>query len=143
MAFVKEKIYKQALKIVKEKKILDIRELINFLPCNKSTFYLFFPAQSEEMETIKENIEDNKIVVCGSLKRKWINSDSPVLQIAAYKLISSDEEAHRLNGSKTESTIRGDKDNPIEINDEAGRNKLIAELTAELADHLQNVPKSE
>lgn len=132
MAFSQNKIYKQSLKIIEEKGVLDIKELITLLPCNKSTFYELFPAESEKMESLKELINDNKIVQCGSLKRKWLKSENATLQIAVYKLMGDDDEVHRLNASRTESTLKGDPEHPIQINDEAKRDKLIAELTAKL-----------
>jgi hypothetical protein len=36
------------------------------------------------------------------MRSKWYKSDAPALQIALMKIISTDEEAHRLNGSKQE-----------------------------------------
>ncbi len=132
MAFNRKKIYKNALAIIEEKECLDITELIAFLPCTRATFYTFFPGDSDDLDTLKELINTNKKVACGMMKRKWIKSENPTLQIAAYKLMGEDEEVHRLNGSKTETTLKGDKDNPIQFDDEIGRNKLIAELTKEL-----------
>jgi len=132
MAFNKKKILKQALELIKEKQILDITELTALLPCHRATFYSFFPADSDELDNIKDLINTNKRIVCGSLKRKWIASENSTLQIAAYKLMGEDEEVHRLNGSKQETTLKGDKDHPIQFDDEVGRNKLIAELSAEL-----------
>jgi len=134
MAFNKKKIYKQALELINKKEILDITELTALLPCHRSTFYLFFPADSDELDNIKDLIDTNKRIVCGSLKRKWIGSENSTLQIAAYKLMGSDEEVHRLSGTRQETTLKGDKDHPIEFNDEVSRNKLIAELTKELAE---------
>ena len=34
------------------------------------------------------------------MRRKWVNSDNPALQIAEFKLIASDDEFDRLNTSK-------------------------------------------
>jgi len=133
MAFNRKKIYKQSISIIEEKECLDITELIAFLPCTRATFYSFFPGDSNDLDTLKELINTNKKVACGMMKRKWIKSENPTLQIAAYKLMGEEEEVHRLNGTKTETTLKGDKDHPIEFNDEVSRNKLIAELTAEFA----------
>ena len=47
---------------------------------------------------------------------KWYKSDAPALQIALMKIISTDEEAHRLNGSKQEvKTDVSIKDNKLTI----------------------------
>jgi len=141
MAFNKKKIYKQAVSLIAEKECLDIAELIVFLPCSKQTFYSFFPKDSDELDLFKELINENKIKACGFMKRKWMKSENPTLQVAAYKLMGKTHEVHRLNGTKQETTIKGDKDHPIEFNDEVSRNKLIAELTKELAGELQQETK--
>lgn len=132
MAFSKSKIYKQAIKLIEEKECLDIRELVAFLPCQTTCFYAFFPATSKESETFKEMINTNKVKACGGLKRRWIKSENATLQIAAYKLMGDEDEVHRLSGTRNETTLKGDKDHPIELNDEVSRNKLIAELSKEL-----------
>lgn len=134
MAFNKKKIYKQALDLIVSKECLDIAELIVFLPCSKQTFYVFFPKDSDELDLFKEMINANKTKACGFMKRKWMNSENATLQVAAYKLMGRVEEVHRLNGTRNETTLKGDKDHPIEFNDEVSRNKLIAELSKELAE---------
>lgn len=132
MAYSKRKIYKQALQTIKDKKLFFIEDIVALLPCTKSTFYSFFNIDSDEMNTIKEALEVNKVEVKASMRKKWFDSENPSLQISLMKIIGTDEEAHRLNGSKQETTLKGDKDNPIQFDDEIGRNKLIAELTKEL-----------
>jgi hypothetical protein len=37
-----------------------------------------------------------------SMRDKWYHSDNATLQIGLMKLISEDNEAHRLNGTKQE-----------------------------------------
>ena len=64
----------------------------------------FYNLELEKSENIKKAIDDNKIKTRQSLKNKWYKSDNPTLQIALYKTICSDEEAHRLNGTKQEIT---------------------------------------
>jgi len=133
MAYNKKKILKQALETVKTKNLFFIEDIVALLPCDKTTFYRFFPPESNEYNEIKELLEENKVTVKSNMRKKWYESDNPSLQISLMKIIGTDEEAHRLNGSKQETTLKGDKENPIQIDDEVGRNKLIAELTAELS----------
>lgn len=134
MAYNKRKIYKSALTIIKEKNLFFVEDIVAMLPCTKTTFYDFFKIDSDEMNTIKEALEANKVAVKANMRKKWYESDNPSLQISLMKIIGTDEEAHRLNGSKQETTLKGDKDHPIEFNDEVSRNKLIAELSKELAE---------
>jgi len=100
MANDKEKIYKEALKIIKSKNCLFIDQLVSYLPIVRQTFYDYFPLDSDKMDTIKDLIDDNKVRTKHLMQKKWFNSDAPALQTALYKLIGTEEEAHRLNGSK-------------------------------------------
>lgn len=88
----KEEIFEQALQIAIEKKILFIDELCSHLPISRQTFYSYFPLESDSFNTIKEILCKNKIHVKCQLREMWLQSLSPVLQIALYKLIASPEE---------------------------------------------------
>lgn len=95
----KAKIHKQALEVAEQKKCFFIDQLVSFLPISISTFYEYFPAPSEEMEAIKAVLDKNKVEVKSAMYNKWFKSDNATLQIALMKLIASEEEAHRLNGT--------------------------------------------
>lgn len=131
MAYVKSKIYKEAQRVIKEKNLFFVEDIIALLPCDKTTFYRFFPPESNESNTIKDLLDQNKVTVKANMRKKWYESENPSLQISLMKIIGTDEEAHRLNGSRQETTLKGDKENPIQIDDEAGRLRLIAELQSE------------
>ena len=96
----KAKIYKQALEVAKQKKCFFIDQLLAFLPIVKSTFYDYFPVDSNESNSIKAILEKNRVDVKSAMYNKWFKSDNPTLQIALMKLIATDEEAHRLNGTR-------------------------------------------
>ena len=96
----KAKIYKQALEIATKKKCFFIEQLVAFLPIVKSTFYDYFPLNSNELNAIKEILDSNKVEVKTAMYNKWFKSENATLQIALMKLIASDEEAHRLNGTR-------------------------------------------
>lgn len=100
MAYDPQKIYKQALEVAEQKKCFFIDQLVSFLPISISTFYEYFPASSEEMEAIKAVLNKNKVEVKSAMYNKWFKSDNSTLQIALMKLIATDEEAHRLNGTR-------------------------------------------
>lgn len=102
MAYDKKKIFNDAIRISKEKKCFFIEQLVSFLPIAKPTFYDYYPVSSNEMNAIKDVLEANKVEVKTAMYNKWFKSDAPALQIGLMKLIATDEEAHRLNGSKQE-----------------------------------------
>ncbi len=98
----KEKIFNDALRIAKEKKCFFIEQLVSFLPIAKPTFYDYFPVGSNDMNAVKDILDSNRVEVKTAMYNKWFKSDAPALQIGLMKLIATDEEAHRLNGSKQE-----------------------------------------
>ena len=100
MAYDPKELEKQAIEVIKKYNIMFIEHLVAYLPCSKPTFY---DLKLNESNAIKKGIEGNRTSKKVSLLNNWINEDaSPVLQIAAMKMISSQEEAHRLNGTKQE-----------------------------------------
>jgi hypothetical protein len=103
MAYDRIKIYQQALDLIEKKKLFFIEDVVTLLPCTKSTFYDFFPIDSNELNTIKEGLEKNKIEVKNGLRNKWYNGNNPLTQMALYKLIGTEEEYHRIASTKTEN----------------------------------------
>ena len=61
MAYDKKKIYKQAIEAIKDNTIYFIEDVVAFLPISKSTFYDYFPIDSNELNDIRELLEQNKI----------------------------------------------------------------------------------
>jgi len=101
MAHDKGKILEQTKKLIVDKNLFFIEDIISFLPISKPTFYSYFPIDSNEFNTIKELIDANKVSTKALLMEKWFKSDAPALQIGLMKLIATEEQAHRLNGTKT------------------------------------------
>jgi hypothetical protein len=100
MAYDKKKIFDDAIRISKEKKCFFVEQLVSFLPIAKKTFYEWYPIGSNESNAIKDSLNENKVEVKTAMYNKWFNSSAPALQISLMKLIATDEEAHRLNGSR-------------------------------------------
>jgi hypothetical protein len=103
MAYDRIKIYQQALDLIEKKKLFFIEDVVTLLPCTKSTFYDFFQIDSNELNTIKEGLDKNKIEVKNGLRNKWYNGNNPLTQMALYKLIGTEEEYHRIASTKTEN----------------------------------------
>lgn len=87
---------------IKEKKVMCIKHIFGYYSDLQSS--QFYNLKLEQSERIKEAITKNKSKATGDLINKWINSDNPTLQIAAYRLICTDEERQKLNQNYLELT---------------------------------------
>lgn len=111
MAYNRRKIFEQSKELIEKKKLFFIEDIIALLPISKPTFYEFFKVDSNEFNVLKSMLDFNRVEIKSAMRSKWYKSDNPTLQIALMKLISTTEEAHRLNGSHLK--IAGDNENPI------------------------------
>ena len=96
MAYDRKKIFEQAKEVIVKHKLFFIDDIVAFLPCATSTFYDFFPANSEELEELKELLNQNRTELKVSMRSKWYKSNAPALQMALMKLICTDEERKKL-----------------------------------------------
>ena len=97
MAYDRVKIFEQAKEMVVKHKLFFMDEVPDFLPCSRSTFYDFFPNNSDELDSLKELISINKTQIKTSMRSKWYQSDNPTLQMGLMKLISTPEELRKLS----------------------------------------------
>jgi hypothetical protein len=97
MAYDKQKIFEQAKEMIVKHKLFFIEDIVAFLPCNKTTFYEFFPTESNESNELKGLLETNRIELKVSMRSKWYKSNAPALQMALMKLIASPEELRKLS----------------------------------------------
>jgi len=103
MAYDKKKIFEQAKEAIEKYKLFFIEDVVAWLPCARSTFWEFFPDKSDEMDTLKDLLEKNKVEVKSALRSKWFKGNNPLTQMALYKLIGTEEEYHRIASTKTEN----------------------------------------
>lgn len=108
MAYKKADLEEQALKAIKDHNLMFVSDLMAYLPCSSKTFY---NKGLQELQTIKEALEQNRIKTKNGLRAKWYNSDNATVQIALYKLISNDKEFGSLTGQRVE--ISGPNGGPI------------------------------
>lgn len=104
MAYNTERLEKEALEAIKKHNLFFIEDVVAMLPCSKPTFY---EHKLNESNDIKDALEKNKIDAKVSMRKKWQESDAPALQIGLMKLIGTEDEAHRLNGTKQEHKHSG------------------------------------
>lgn len=125
MAHNKKKLIDESLSAIQKYKLFFIEDVIAYISCCKATFYKY---KLNEIDSIKETLENNKINIKVLMRNKWYNSESATLQIALMKMIATDDEAHRLNGSKQE----------IKHNANVSVNKLSNEAQKKIDDILND-----
>lgn len=115
MAYDKEDIFDKAIKAIEKNKLYFIEDVCAFLPVGKTTFYDFFPLESNEMNTIKELLDDNKISTKVRLRKKLENGDKAAEILALYKLIATPDERSALSMQQIDHTTKGEKINVIDL----------------------------
>lgn len=106
MKYNPEELFQQAKQIAESKKLIFVEEVVSFLPCTKTTFYEYFPASSDEMNELKTIINNNKVAIKSTMRKKWYDSENPTLQLALYRLTSTKEEHKLLNQSYIDHTSK-------------------------------------
>jgi hypothetical protein len=109
MAYDKSKIYQQAEEAIKKNNLFFIEDIVAFLPCSKQTFYDFFPVNSDELDTLKDLLDDNKVKTKSSIRAKLWKSNKASELLALYRLIATPEEHQKLNQSYIDHTTQGEK----------------------------------
>ena len=99
MAYKKEDLIKQSIEAIKNNNLMYQEDIYAFVGFSKQTYYTH---NLDKLDVIKKELNDNRIKTKHSLKAKWYKSDNPTVQIALYKLIGTEDEVHRLSGTKTE-----------------------------------------
>jgi len=107
MAYDRNKIYQQAEEAIKKHNLFFIEDIVAFLPCTKTTFYDFFPPDSNELNTLKELLDDNKVRTKSSIRAKLWKSTKAAELLALYRLIATTEEHQKLNQSYVDHTSKG------------------------------------
>ena len=115
MAYDRVKIFEQAKEMIVKHKLFFVEDIVAFLPCNKTTFYEFFPIESNESNELKGLLETNRTELKVSMRSKWYKSNAPALQMALMKLICSDEERKKLSMTYNDVTTDGEKINRVAL----------------------------
>lgn len=115
MAYNTKKLYQQAEKAIKENNLFFIEDIVAFIPCSKATFYEHFPADSDELNSLKELLEENKVRTKSSIRAKLWKSNKAAELLALYRLLATPEEHRKLNQAYIDHTSK-DEGFTININ---------------------------
>ena len=113
------KVLKQkAIETIKKNKLIFIEDIAAMLGINKTTLYNHFPIDTDDFNELTTLLNENKISLKVSLRRKWFDSDNATTQLALYKLCSEPDELKRLSTSHVDMTTNGKDINAKKMTDE-------------------------
>lgn len=108
MAYDKNILFKKAKEIIPKYNLIFIEDVCAYLAISKPTYYTYFPVGSDEFNELSDLIDKNKIEIKVSLRKKWFDSDNATLQMALYKLTSTDTEHKKLQQNYTDVTMNNE-----------------------------------
>lgn len=115
MAYSKEEILKEAIAAVESHSLYFIDDVVAFVACSRSTFYEYFPADSDELDSLKELLNRNKISMKVKLRARLSEGEKAAEILALYKLIATEDERRALSMQHVDHTTKGEKINIISL----------------------------
>lgn len=113
------KVLKQkAIEAIKKNKLIFIEDVCAMIGIAKSTYYDHFKEGSDDSNELNTLLNENKISLKVSLRKKWFDSDNATTQLALYKLCSEPDELKRLSTSHVDMTTNGKDINAKKMTDE-------------------------
>lgn len=102
----------ELLSVIEKHKIAFLDHAFAFTSFCASTAYNH---GLEKMENIKVALHKNRAKAKTTMLNKWIDSDNPTLQLAAYRLCATPEEHQKLNQQYIDHTTKGERMQPAPI----------------------------
>ncbi len=109
MKYTTEDLFERSKKIIVDKELIFVEDVCAMLGINKTTFYDRIKIDTNEFNTLRGLLDENKISIKTKLRKKWFDSDNATTQMALYKLCSTDVEHKKLQQNYTDHTTAGDK----------------------------------
>lgn len=100
---------KKAETVIKAHNLIFVEDVCALIGISKSTYYLHFPIGSDDSNDLNNLLEKNKITLKVNLRKKWLESDNATVQMALYKLCSTDVEHKKLQQNYTDVTTKGEQ----------------------------------
>jgi hypothetical protein len=109
------KILKQkAIEAINDNNLIFVEDICAYIGIAKSTYYDHFPQGSNDSNELSEMLEKNKINLKVGMRKKWADSENATLQMALYKLCSTDIEHKKLQQNYTDVTSQNEKINTVD-----------------------------
>ena len=107
--YKKSELFEQAKDAITKNNLFFIEDIVAWLPCDKTTFYQYFPVDSNESDILKRMLDENKVKTKSSIRAKLFKSEKAGELLALYKLICTDDERKMLNQQYIDHTSKNDK----------------------------------
>ena len=115
MAHDRTKIFEQAKEAITKHNLFFVEDVVAFIPCSKPTFYEFFPVDSNELNTLKDLLNENKVKTKSAIRSKLFKSQKAAELLALYRLICTPEEHQKLNQQYIDHTTKGESIAHVEV----------------------------
>ena len=103
---------KKAIEAIEKNKLIFVEDICAYIGISKPTFYTHFPVELDDFNELSEMLEKNKIALKVGMRKKWFDSDNATMQMALYKLCSTDIEHKKLQMNYTDITTDGESIKP-------------------------------
>ena len=113
-AYTTAELFEKAKEVIPKYKLIFIEDVCAYMGINKTTFYRHLPVDSNEFNELRDLLDKNCIDIKVGLRKKWFDSDNATLQMALYKLTSTDIEHRKLQQNYSDVTTKGER---IEVSD--------------------------
>ena len=104
----KKRIEADILKVIKKNNLFYIVDIFGFY--SKISRATFYNRGIDKLDTIKDALDDNKIIERQKLKARWAEEGAPpVLQIALFKTICNSEDLRKLAQAYQDVKVNGEQ----------------------------------
>ena len=104
MAYKTSELKAKAIEAIKKNKLIFIEDICAMIGISSPCFYDHFQKDSDDFNELRSLLDENKISLKVSLRKKWFESDNATTQMALYKLCSTKEEHKKLQQNYTALT---------------------------------------
>lgn len=111
--YFKAKTLKRVLKVIKDNptKVYTAQDAYITAKINRSQFYRLFPQDSEELDAIKDALNENRFIITKSAVSGLMRKEETTAYIAIIKMYGSEEERAAL--SHQDVKISGNREQPL------------------------------
>ena len=103
MPYNTEILREKAIKAIKDNDLIFVEDICAYIGISKPCFYDHFKLNTDYFYELSSLLEENKIRLKTSIRKKWFDSDRDTGLMALYKLCSTPEEHKKLQQTYSEN----------------------------------------